>query len=314
MEIKLSKEEKVERFIRAVSETWKPVNRVRQPLYTEARQLEPKHPLLFGEEWRDIEIILRDCPWRYMQYTSPKTAMKGEHWGRTKGMSPYDCLHTGTIAEMPLERIAAKDAIMLDWVTFPKLNEAIEAVEFRRNKNGNPIWRYKACPFVWVKVTPQARNNWLKLCQMMDKGDILYTDMWEWFLGIKTIPGLPGLWHRGTGYYSMANVEICALYTKGSPSFRINKDVGSLIIEPVGEHSAKPRGIYDKIDRLFGTERKRAELFARRSNPPPDDWLATGLEWDGMDICEALGMDRRFWYKNQPKFEPVETDGSDGSD
>lgn len=299
----MTKEEKVARFAKAVSQTWKPNNRVRQPLYTSDRQLDPKHPVLFGPEWTDIELFLRDCPWRFQNYSAKDHAERGEKWGRANGRPVYDTMHTGAIAEIPLEQIAAKNAVLLDWVTFPKINEAIEAVEFRRNKNENPIWTYKACPFVWVKTTPKAQANFTKVLQDYRLQIINCYDVWNWFVGLSPIEGISGLWHKGNGFYSMANVEVCLLYTKGSPSFRVNKDVGSLIIEPVGSHSSKPKGIYDKIDRLFGTERKRAELFARKSNPPPDGWLATGLEYDGMDICKALGMDRRFWHENQPKFE-----------
>lgn len=299
-------------FLYRLAQTWKPTNRIRLPLYTKERQSNPKHPLLLGEEWADIELIMRDCPWRYLQRTSKVSAHKGEPWGRKhKGLPIYDCMDIGAIAELPLERIAAKNAILLDWVTFPKLDQAIEAVEFRRNKNGNPIWTYKACPFVWVKTTSQAKRNLEKVFKYKEKNNLSSDWFFEWITGTIDIPGLPGFWHKGNGFYSMANVEVCLLYTKGSPSFRQKKDVGQLIIEPVGKHSSKPRGIYTKIDRLFGTERKRAELFARKVNAPPEGWLATGLDYDGVDICKALGMDRRFWYENQPKFDP-RSDGGDG--
>src|SRR5262249_2098146 len=44
--------------------------------------------------------------------------------------------------------------------------------------------------------------------------------------------------HTGMGYYTRSNSEVCLLATKGSP-VRLATDVHQIVMEPVGEHSAK---------------------------------------------------------------------------
>jgi N6-adenosine-specific RNA methylase IME4 len=239
----------------------------------------------------DNEIILRDCPWRFANWSIGELAKRGEKWGRANGRSPYDVVTSADLADMPLERIAAKDCVLLDWVTFPKLQEAIAVTTHRTDARGKPIWTYKTVAFVWVKTTSQAERNLLK---MFDHDMMVPTPdkLWAWITGKRTKKEA-GLWHFGSGYWTHGNVECCLIYTRGKgTSFRMAKDVSQLIISPVGEHSAKPQQQYALIDQLLGKVRPRIELFARKSNPPPAHWNATGLEFDGQDIFYALGGPR----------------------
>lgn len=235
------------------------------------------------------EIILRDCPWRFANWSIGELAKRGEKWGRAKGRSPYDVITSADLAELPMERIAAKDCVLLDWVTFPKLQEAIAVTTHRKDARDNPFWTYKTIAFAWVKTTKKARQN---LFTMYDRSDTMVPGpdkLWDWITGKRTAK-LPGLWHFGSGYWTHGNVECCLIYTRGKgTTFRIAKDVSQLIIAPVGEHSAKPQQQYALIDQLLGNTRPRIELFARKSNPPPPHWRATGLEYDGLDIFDALG-------------------------
>lgn len=76
----------------------------------------------------------------------------------------------------------------------------------------------------------------------------------------------------GLGYYTRANAELCLLGTsfKGLP--RQHKDVSSLILAPRREHSRKPDQQYERIERLFGADTPRIELFARQRMPGWDAW------------------------------------------
>jgi len=77
-------------------------------------------------------------------------------------------------------------------------------------------------------------------------------------------------WHFGLGYWSRGNPEICLLATRGKPK-RISKFVANLTISHLGEHSAKPPIIRDKILELVG-KLPRIELFARQKIEGWDVW------------------------------------------
>ena len=77
----------------------------------------------------------------------------------------------------------------------------------------------------------------------------------------------------GLGYYTHSNTEPCLLATKGR-MIPIAKDVLSLIVTPIREHSRKPDEQYAKIERMY-PDVPKLELFARR---PRDGWDVWGNE------------------------------------
>ena len=91
-------------------------------------------------------------------------------------------------------------------------------------------FKYKTNAFVWIKMNKKA------------------TDTLFW----------------GQGSYTRANSEFCLLAFKGKLK-RINADVHSVIISPIGEHSRKPAEARQRIVRLFG-DLPRIELFARETD------------------------------------------------
>ena len=74
----------------------------------------------------------------------------------------------------------------------------------------------------------------------------------------------------GCGSWTRANAEYCLIATKGKID-RINADVSQIIEAPIGEHSAKPLEMYDKIERLVG-KLSRIELFSRVDRDGWDRW------------------------------------------
>lgn len=76
----------------------------------------------------------------------------------------------------------------------------------------------------------------------------------------------------GMGYWTRQEVEICKLYTRGKPR-RKSKGVRQLIRAPRREHSRKPDGQYDRIERLV--DGPYLEMFARQAWP---GWTAWGAE------------------------------------
>jgi len=90
-------------------------------------------------------------------------------------------------------------------------------------------------------------------------------------------------WHWGMGNWTRANAEHVLLGTRGRPQ-RLSAAVHSLVVAPIGAHSAKPPEVRDRIVALMG-DRPRLELFARSSSP---GWVTTGFDADGRDIREAI--------------------------
>lgn len=78
----------------------------------------------------------------------------------------------------------------------------------------------------------------------------------------------------GMGYWTRANAEVCLLAHKGKRCLpRLSHRVHSVIIAPVGAHSAKPLEVYERIEQLLGLGTSRIELFARNTRP---GWDAFG--------------------------------------
>jgi N6-adenosine-specific RNA methylase IME4 len=76
------------------------------------------------------------------------------------------------------------------------------------------------------------------------------------------------------GYWTRSNSEVCLLATKGKPK-RNAADIRQAIIEPRREHSRKPDGIHNRIERLV--DGPYLELFARQTRP---GWTVWGNQTD----------------------------------
>jgi N6-adenosine-specific RNA methylase IME4 len=83
-------------------------------------------------------IIYADPPWSYKRKGGPK------HIG-TAHQTYKSTMSDEEIYNLPIKHIAAKNAILFLWITFPKLKEGLITLE----KWG---FEYKTVGFVWVKV------------------------------------------------------------------------------------------------------------------------------------------------------------------
>lgn len=174
-----------------------------------------------------FQVILADPPWRY--------ADKGCNGAAE---AHYSTMALEDICKLPVCQLAAPDAVLFLWATYPMLREAFQVID---------AWgfKYKSIGFQWVKTYKPKPDG-----------------SSQPFFGL-------GRWTRG-------NTEPCLLATRGRPS-RIANDVGQLILDelvvaPVARHSAKPGEVRDRIVRLMG-DVPRLELFARERVP---GWTAWG--------------------------------------
>lgn len=74
----------------------------------------------------------------------------------------------------------------------------------------------------------------------------------------------------GMGNYTRANVELCLLFTRGSPKVA-DRGVPQFVWSPILRHSEKPAVVRERIVRLCGNV-KRLEMFARHQTPGWKTW------------------------------------------
>jgi len=168
------------------------------------------------------------------------------------GRSPkYPKLDVPEMMKLPIRELACKESVLLMWATMPFLGQAIALGE---------AWGFthKTTAFTWVKSTKQAAR--LKL-PVEDQRNFA----------------------NGNGYWTMANPEICLLFTTKRFPKRKAKDVHQLIVAPRERHSKKPDVCYERIERLLGGD--KLEIFARQRRP---GWDAMGNEISGLDIREEI--------------------------
>lgn len=115
---------------------------------------------------KKYNIIYADPPWEYKYYSK-----KGEL--KKSAQKHYACMKLEDIINLPVKELAAKDCVLLMWVTFPFLEKGFEVI------NG---WgfEYKTCGFTWVKKCKKSDGwafgcgNWTRanaeICLLATKG------------------------------------------------------------------------------------------------------------------------------------------------
>lgn len=83
------------------------------------------------------------------------------------------------------------------------------------------------------------------------------------------------------GQWTMGNIELCLLGTRGSPT-RLDRTVRQLVTAERTDHSRKPEEVRRRIEAIFG-DVPRLEMFARR---PASGWDVWGDEAAGVDTSD----------------------------
>lgn len=113
---------------------------------------------------------------------------------------------------------------------------------------------------------PKSEVVWVKLARRFAKADCPNEPI-EW----RTGEGL----HFGMGRYVRASHETCIVAARGKAIPLVGShSVRSVLLAPVGAHSAKPEAFYDLVEKLVPGGRY-VELFARRKRK---GWTCMGDE------------------------------------
>jgi N6-adenosine-specific RNA methylase IME4 len=153
------------------------------------------------------------------------------------GEAHYNTMSHADLEAMPVASLMAPDALLFLWVVQTQIPQAVRLVE---------AWGFnmKSVSFAWVK----------------GEGLPMFPD------DITTQMGM-GMWTR-------AEFEQCWLATRGKPK-RLDAGVRQVILDKRREHSRKPDGIHERIERLVAGP--YLELFARQKRP---GWTVWGNQTD----------------------------------
>ncbi len=169
-----------------------------------------------------FQIVLADPPWSYSD-----SGVRGgtDHHYRTMSMRE--------ICDLQIARLAAPNATLFLWTTWPMILEALTVI-------GAWGFIYKTCAFTWVKTTSQGKDA----------------------MGL-------GHWTRGnTEPCLLATRGKPKRVDAGVRQVLIDEET---VFAPRGRHSAKPPEVRDRIVRLMG-DVPRLELFARERVPGWHAW------------------------------------------
>ena len=96
-------------------------------------------------------------------------------------------------------------------------------------------FKYKTCAFTWVKTKKDGQPL------------------------------------AGMGSYTKSNAELCLLAMRGHIK-SVDKTVRQVVMEQRRGHSVKPDEVMRRIQKIFGEDTKKIELFARREAEGWDCW------------------------------------------
>ena len=153
----------------------------------------------------------------------------------------YGLMTMPDICAMPIKDIVAKKAAVFVWATGPRMDLAFEAIK---------SWglHYRGVAFVWVKTRKDGA-----------------------IIGAQGIPP--------TAVKPITEFVLLATTNKsGRPFPLLDSKIQQVVLAPRGKHSEKPEEVRTRIEKIYGSDRKKIELFARKETP---GWTCTGDEITG---------------------------------
>jgi N6-adenosine-specific RNA methylase IME4 len=183
--------------------------------------------------------ILADPPWAFQTWWSgrsnklPSPKKKFSYPSRATAPA-YEVIREDELNVLPIGELAADDCVLFLWTCWPVLPWSMRTIE---------AWgfTYKTCGFCWVKAHATQI-------------EMFHDDIDP---------------HMTLGYWTRSNSEVCLLATRGRPK-RQASNVKQAIIAPRREHSRKPDGVHERIERLVAGP--YLELFARQERKGWTTW------------------------------------------
>ena len=188
-------------------------------------------------EFVPFGVVVADNPW-----PGKKTNGVRKHWLTDRTKLPYDTMSATDIMDLPVDRLAAPNAVLFMWSTWMHLPLAVECMG---------RWGFKyASGFPWLKVTSSYSK-----------------------VGSPIVPAF------GLGVWAQQCTELVLIGRRGVPFGKWGNPRPArkgIIIAERQEHSRKPEQLQDWVDGTIhpvSFPSPRLELFARRQRT---GWVCWG--------------------------------------
>lgn len=188
---------------------------------------------------KKYQIIYADPAWSYRDTCDA---------GKRGASHKYKVSTLSDMMQMPINRICDDDCVLFMWHVAPQPQEALDLLKAW----GFKLKTFKA--FTWIKLNKRFINS-------VHKAFGISPEEVKSMSEEQVIDLMQKLTFMGMGNWTRANSEDCLVAIKGKPK-RISASIKQVIFAPIGEHSAKPPLVRDKIVELVG-DLPRIELFAR---------------------------------------------------
>ena len=186
-------------------------------------------------------LIYADPPWAY-----------GNTFSNGAAADHYSTMRLIDLKRLPVWELAAENAVLAMWYTGTHNQEAIELAEAW----GFTVRTMKG--FTWVKLNQLAE---LRITKALAEGEI--ADFYDFLDLLNAETRMNG------GNHTRSNTEDVLIATRGTGLQRASASVKQVVHTRLGEHSAKPWEVRNRLEQLYG-DVKRIEIFARE-------------EWNGWD-------------------------------
>ncbi len=146
----------------------------------------------------------------------------------------YATMTDDELRAMPIRDLTTQASVVFCWATCPRLDFAIDLLRH---------WgfAYRGVAFTWVKTTKAGRP-----------------------IGARGV--------RPSIVKPTVELVLAASRTaKGRPMPVADESVAQVVLAPVGQHSAKPVEVYNRIERVY-PKASRLELFARQRREGWESW------------------------------------------
>lgn len=204
-------------------------------------------------------VILADPPWKYNNRHSTRSDGKKTRFGiGVADRYSRGVMSVKDLCALPVADIAADDAYLFMWATWPCLEEALDVLK---------AWdfTFKTLGFIWCKTTKQSGFFY-------GPGRYVPSNTEPVLFAVRSRP-----WHLSTG--RKPNQVIEAPHPRGTD--------GKII------HSRKPVDCHERIEQWLrpssSPDDSWVELFATQ---PRDGWNCFGYDVTGRDLKEDLEIYR----------------------
>ena len=186
-----------------------------------------------------FQLLYADPPWATTLWSGDERTPT-----QKRGEDHYGTLSLEQLAAIPVAEAAAPNALLAMWTIGSHLDQALAL---------GHAWgfRYTTDLFYWAKqrhLRPDQRD--------LFTGDVHPAKL-------------------GMGKHTRKQVEPCLLFARGKGLRVLDHAVRQLIVAPAREHSRKPELAREGLERLYGPDVTRLELFSRT---PRAGWTHWGNE------------------------------------